>query len=339
MLHLDIKPDNLFISATGTLKIGDFGMAIQLQQQQQQQQQQLNEEQDSTSQQQQQLNNSYDMNTSRDSNNLSIDEDDVYFDFIEGDSRYLAIEFLNDKKLIGMPSDIFSIGVTFFEMVTGKEMPSNGPLWEQLRDDRATEFLEPNKYSNTLYNCILAMMKSNISERITLDDLLKIDQIKNIVNERKLNPNINRVIQLIPQSPKNQFPMLDKENHYNSPMASLSLKSSAHFIINNNNNNNNLNNSSNSISFSNGSSNNINNLFKEQIQLQSQQLQEQQLQPPAAPKSTIKSMKRVLQDSIDGTTSQKVCAIRRSLDNSLQTEDSTMSPRNLLSLFQDSKKE
>jgi membrane-associated tyrosine/threonine-specific cdc2-inhibitory kinase len=28
VLHLDIKPENIFLDASGTLKIGDFGLAV-----------------------------------------------------------------------------------------------------------------------------------------------------------------------------------------------------------------------------------------------------------------------------------------------------------------------
>eukprot|EP01133_Synstelium_polycarpum_P020000 gene20000-23963_t len=174
MLHLDIKPENLFIAHNGRLKIGDFGMAVRLE---------ANTHNNNGSS----NGNEENSEGGESHNNLSIDEDDVYFDFIEGDSRYLAPEFLTDKKMIGTASDIFSVGVTFFEMVTGKEMPLNGPLWEQLRNDHADEFLEHGIYSDQLYSCILEMMKSSISERLTLEEFFKISPVINILEQRSQN--------------------------------------------------------------------------------------------------------------------------------------------------------
>ncbi|EAL61850.1 hypothetical protein DDB_G0291133 [Dictyostelium discoideum AX4] len=213
MLHLDIKPENLFISSQGNIKIGDFGMAVKL---------------ETTNNNNNGNGGCQSNNTSMDSdcNNLSLDEDDIFFDFLEGDSRYLAYEFLLDKKQISKPSDIFSIGVTFFEMVTGNEMPTNGPLWEQLRSDKAIDFLEPGKYSDSLYQVILDMMKSNITERISLDQIL-----------------LNENIQLVQQKRLNQFQNIDNIENDNN---------------NNNNTDNNNNNNTDNINNDNNDDNNNN---------------------------------------------------------------------------------
>ncbi|GAM28405.1 hypothetical protein SAMD00019534_115810 [Acytostelium subglobosum LB1] len=319
MLHLDIKPENLFISSHGRLKIGDFGMAVQLVEQPQQQQQPQKDASGDTK-----LNTSISSDGGdKDSNNLSIDEDDVYFDFIEGDCRYLAIEFLNDKKQIGKPSDVFSIGVTFFEMITGKEMPSNGPLWEQLRSDRAYEFLDETKYSGTLYQCILAMMRTNITERLTLEQLFTIPIITNLLQQRNNNPDSTNSTLLS---------MLPNPMHIHSPEDQLRSSgnnfsptiSKGNFIPKYTNNNLNLSSSSGGDISMHESTGGI-----PYYQPQAQQQQTQQQQQTMVQKTSLKSMKRVLQDSNDGGSSQKVCAIRRSMDTQ---EDLTMSPRNLLSV-------
>jgi len=45
-------------------------------------------------------------------------------DIVEGDSRYLAIELLNDIGVGGLPdltkADIFSLGMTCYELMIGK---------------------------------------------------------------------------------------------------------------------------------------------------------------------------------------------------------------------------
>jgi len=282
MLHLDIKPENLFISTSGNLKIGDFGMAVKLEPSNQNNNSMENNnlfkdfnlspsKKSTTSS----MDNGNSLRKSNnDAHNLSLDEDDIFFDFLEGDSRYLALEFLNDKKLISFPSDTFSIGVTFFEMVTGKEMPANGPLWEQLRSDHAHEFLqgENNKYSQPLYQIILDMMKSDIYERITIEEILESPNIQEI--QQKRNKNSNYTLDLISpyftSSTLQNLSLSSSSNNINgsSPPFLSSTKKLNLFdefqnsasgrespsIFNNNNNNNN--NSNSSISNSSFESNN-----------------------------------------------------------------------------------
>lgn len=58
-------------------------------------------------------------------------------DVSEGDSRYLAKEVLS-KMEDHLPdltkADVFSLGMTLFEMVTMEELPNTGPYWHNLRD-------------------------------------------------------------------------------------------------------------------------------------------------------------------------------------------------------------
>ncbi|KAG0360489.1 hypothetical protein BGZ54_009504 [Gamsiella multidivaricata] len=90
IIHLDIKPENVFITAAGSLKIGDFGLSI-----------------------------TYPVETK---------------DVTEGDKYYMAQELLNGE--CGKHSDIFSLGMTLYEMVTNQvdDLPGEGRLWHRLRD-------------------------------------------------------------------------------------------------------------------------------------------------------------------------------------------------------------
>ncbi|KAF9107936.1 hypothetical protein BGX27_008541 [Mortierella sp. AM989] len=90
VIHLDIKPENVFITTAGSLKIGDFGLSIL----------------------------------------YPVEIKDVN----EGDKYYMAQELLNGQ--CGKHSDIFSLGVTIYEIVTNQtgELPGEGPQWHYLRD-------------------------------------------------------------------------------------------------------------------------------------------------------------------------------------------------------------
>lgn len=87
---MDIKPENIFITATGALKIGDFGHSI----------------------------------------TYPVEKKDI----TEGDKFYMAQELLNGH--CGRYSDIFSLGMTIYEMVTNRsgDLPGEGRHWHELRD-------------------------------------------------------------------------------------------------------------------------------------------------------------------------------------------------------------
>lgn len=53
------------------------------------------------------------------------------FDVTEGDSRYVAPELLQGK--INTAVDIFSLGIAILELSSNLILPSNGPLWQELR--------------------------------------------------------------------------------------------------------------------------------------------------------------------------------------------------------------
>ena len=57
----------------------------------------------------------------------------------EGDCRYLAQELLSKDVLAFLPDlkkcDIFSLGITAYELITLEELEKNGPEWRAFRND------------------------------------------------------------------------------------------------------------------------------------------------------------------------------------------------------------
>jgi serine/threonine protein kinase len=96
IVHLDIKPENILQGKTGNFKLADLGMARFL---------------------------------------TKITED---INIPEGDCRYLAKELLSRTVLNFLPdlqkSDIFSLGITAYELITLQSLEKNGPEWRALRE-------------------------------------------------------------------------------------------------------------------------------------------------------------------------------------------------------------
>jgi Protein kinase domain len=107
LVHLDIKPSNIFLSASGCLKIGDFGMA-----------------------------------TTAFGSGSSCAGDGSGCEGQEGDTLYMARELLHSTER--HPSaDMFSLGITLYEVATGVHLPYDGADWHALREGRAPQCCPP----------------------------------------------------------------------------------------------------------------------------------------------------------------------------------------------------
>eukprot|EP01112_Ceratiomyxa_fruticulosa_P010024 TRINITY_DN2632_c0_g2_i4.p1 TRINITY_DN2632_c0_g2~~TRINITY_DN2632_c0_g2_i4.p1 ORF type:complete len:475 (+),score=107.85 TRINITY_DN2632_c0_g2_i4:833-2257(+) len=87
----------------------------------------------------------------------------------EGDRLYMAPELLEDK--FSSKADIFSLGITIFEMATGYSLPPNGQLWRDLRQGMIS-FPEDKAISQELVSLITQMMHPDPNMRPTAEQLL-----------------------------------------------------------------------------------------------------------------------------------------------------------------------
>ena len=142
MVHLDVKPDNLFIAATGMLKVGDFGTARKLT-----------------------------------PGWYSTPKDD---DGAEGDNRYMALELLSSGG-ITPAADIFSLGMTAFQMAWGVALPTEGPDWQNLRKGvfpPLPAYARAAGRPVALINLIQAMLHPDPRRRPTAEQIFAIPAVR-----------------------------------------------------------------------------------------------------------------------------------------------------------------
>ncbi|KAI8115696.1 Membrane-associated tyrosine- and threonine-specific cdc2-inhibitory kinase [Lucilia cuprina] len=99
----------------------------------------------------------------------------------EGDSRYVAPEIMQGN--FSKAADIFSLGIAMLELSCYLELPSNGPLWQQLRNAVLPEdFIKT--ISLDLQNIIKNMMTPDPRERPTVDQLLSHKKLASMLQRR-----------------------------------------------------------------------------------------------------------------------------------------------------------
>jgi len=142
MVHLDIKPENIFIK-NDQFKLGDFGLVS------------------------------------------TVSSHDVE----EGDSRYMSMELLSGDHIDLTKSDIFSLGISLYEICIGgvRPLPANGPEWQSLR---AAQFPPLANTPDDMQMMIKQMMDPDVGNRPSASELLKRPQLlseeqKALLEERR----------------------------------------------------------------------------------------------------------------------------------------------------------
>ncbi|PWA16667.1 hypothetical protein CCH79_00017483, partial [Gambusia affinis] len=139
-VHLDLKPANVLITDSGRLKLGDFGLLLEVNQ------------------------------TGAGSKNRKTKED-----FQEGDPRYMAPELLRGEY--GPAADVFSLGVSILELACNLEVPNGGEGWQQLRQGHLpSEFT--NGLSVELQSVLRMMLAPEPNERPTVSQLLALPCVR-----------------------------------------------------------------------------------------------------------------------------------------------------------------
>ncbi|CAG12655.1 unnamed protein product, partial [Tetraodon nigroviridis] len=133
-VHLDLKPANVLVTPSGRLKLGDFGLLLELKR------------------------------TTGDGAQGKVKED-----MQEGDPRYMAPELLRGEY--GPAADVFSLGVTILELACNMEVPNGGEGWQQLRQGRLPSQFTGG-LSDELQSVLQMMLKPEPSERPTVSELL-----------------------------------------------------------------------------------------------------------------------------------------------------------------------
>ncbi|KAF8303428.1 kinase-like protein [Clavulina sp. PMI_390] len=134
IIHLDLKPENIFVTMEGRLRIGDFGMATR-----------------------------WPRPASFDGENASRGSLDR-----EGDREYLAPEILQGQY--GREADIFSFGMIMLECAGNIVVPSMGPAWHNLRNKNFSD-VDLSGLTPSLVDMITRLMEPLPERRPLIDQV------------------------------------------------------------------------------------------------------------------------------------------------------------------------
>ena len=169
VIHRDIKPHNILVNTEGMVKLADLGLAKACDQ-------------------------SFDLTQTGSS---------------KGTPFYMAPEQAEDAKHVDHRADIYALGITFYQLITG-EVPFNGKDTDQITKKKKignykpAEVLEPS-LDKTVSHIIRKMIASKVEARYeTPDELLK--DLKEYQATRK--SNLSQVIASVINSLPSDYPIV-----------------------------------------------------------------------------------------------------------------------------------
>ena len=150
-IHLDIKPTNYLVDSKGFIQLTDFSLSIK-----------------------------------------KNDKDNLFnlYEY-EGDSKYISPEVFYKKiNQINKKTDYFSLGLSFFEILTEFNLPLNGEKWQNLRKNEKNDWIFDiifkkfdSKTSKNFVNLIKKMIEINSYSRPDINDIL---------NDKNNFPELNK---------------------------------------------------------------------------------------------------------------------------------------------------
>jgi len=173
-MHIDIQPTNFLVDENGYLKLNDFSLAIR------------------------------------------VSELCVLDDIIEGDARYISKELFHFKKntKINSKVDVFSLGLSLLEIIAKIELPYNGNLWHELRNEN---FKITNKFFD----------KSNVKN---VDEFVSL--ISQMILPFERRPSIKDLINTFPQLSQRYKLLLSGNYKKSCKIPKLKINSSSNLNLN-----------------------------------------------------------------------------------------------------------
>ena len=197
-VHLDIKPTNFLVDEHGIIKLTDFCQSRE-----------INKRTIDS------LNDNFSSIRSSLSSKSSFNSLNSSKDFNEGDSVYLAPEFFSNISQISYKTDIFSLGLSFYEILSGVSLPKNGDLWQKIRAEGINQdMLNSISFQNIRFRELISKMTAvNQEERWTIEMFLNNENFIELY-QRFNSLKINNYHPLFDPSLYSQiFPKEDYENY------------------------------------------------------------------------------------------------------------------------------
>ncbi|EDW87822.1 wee1-like protein kinase [Drosophila yakuba] len=110
----------------------------------------------------------------------------------EGDCRYLPKEILHEDYSNLFKADIFSLGITLFEVAGGGPLPKNGPEWHNLRDGKVPILSSLSRDFNEL---IAQMMHPDPEKRPTSQSIFSHPILSAVDSKSKLQLGLELTVE------------------------------------------------------------------------------------------------------------------------------------------------